>query len=75
VRLDSTGQRLEPIRSLHEAAIRFATSHPAIGTIHFGMATPAEFEQALAAVRRGPLSAAALDGVATLQRSFAGEGR
>jgi hypothetical protein len=39
------------------------------------MATPAEFEQALAAVEREPLSAAALEGVAALQRTFAGEAR
>jgi aryl-alcohol dehydrogenase-like predicted oxidoreductase len=59
--------------SLQEAAIRFAISHPTISTILVGMASPAEFEQALAAVQRGPLAAAALERVAALQRSFAGE--
>jgi aryl-alcohol dehydrogenase-like predicted oxidoreductase len=61
--------------SLQEAAIRFAISQPAIGTILVGMATPAEFEQALAAVEKGPLEAAALERIAVLQQSFAGEFR
>ncbi|TMJ36825.1 MAG: aldo/keto reductase [Alphaproteobacteria bacterium] len=45
--------------SLTEAATRFALSHPAIGTILVGMATPQQFEDALAAVRKGPLPAGA----------------
>jgi len=61
--------------SLPEAAVRFAITHPAMGTILVGMATPAEFEQALAAVNKGPLSKAALDSLATIQRGFAGEAR
>ncbi|MFI5014298.1 MAG: aldo/keto reductase [Hyphomicrobiales bacterium] len=61
--------------SLTEAATRFAISHPAMGTILVGMATLEQFELALAAVRKGPLPAAALDRIATLQRSFAGEAR
>jgi aryl-alcohol dehydrogenase-like predicted oxidoreductase len=61
--------------SLSEAAIRFAMSHPAIGTILVGMASPQQFEQALAAVLQGPLPQAALDRVATQQRGFAGETR
>ena len=74
-------QRLMPLvqqghaGSLAEAAVRFAITHRAMGTILVGMATPAEFEQALAAVNKGPLSQAALDGLATLQRGFAGEAR
>jgi hypothetical protein len=36
--------------SLTEAATRFALSHPAIGTILVGMATPQQFDDALAAV-------------------------
>jgi len=47
--------------SLFEAAIRFAMSHPAMGTILVGMASPQQFEHALAAVLQGPLSQAALD--------------
>ena len=61
--------------SLPEAAVRFAISHPAMGTILVGMATPAEFEQALAAVNKGPLPKAALDNLATIQRGFVGEAR
>src|SRR5450756_2027110 len=41
--------------SLTEAATRFALSHPAMGTILVGMATPKQFEDALAAVQKGPL--------------------
>jgi aryl-alcohol dehydrogenase-like predicted oxidoreductase len=61
--------------SLTEAATRFALSHPAIGTILVGMATPQQFEDALAAVKNGPLPPAALDRLATLQQAFAGEAR
>jgi len=61
--------------SLAEAAVRFAIAHPAMGTILVGMATMAEFEQALAAVNKGPLSAAALARLSELQRGFAGEKR
>ena len=50
-------------------------SHPAMGTILVGMASPQEFEGALAAVLQGPLSQAALDRVAKQQREFAGETR
>ena len=61
--------------SLPEAAVRFAIAHPAMGTILVGMATLAEFEQALAAVNRGPLSQAALDSLAAIQCGFVGEAR
>jgi L-galactose dehydrogenase/L-glyceraldehyde 3-phosphate reductase len=61
--------------SLAEAAVRFAITHKAMGTILVGMATFDEFEQALAAVNKGPLSQAALDGLAALQRGFVGEAR
>jgi L-galactose dehydrogenase/L-glyceraldehyde 3-phosphate reductase len=61
--------------SLTEAATRFAISHPAMGTILVGMATPQQFEDALAAVQKGPLPPAALDRLAALQRGFAGEAR
>lgn len=59
--------------TLAEAATRFAISHPAMGVILVGMATPQQFEQALAAVRNGPLPRSALDRLAALQRGFAGE--
>jgi L-galactose dehydrogenase/L-glyceraldehyde 3-phosphate reductase len=61
--------------SLTEAATRFAISHPAIGTILVGMATPQQFEDALAAVQKGPLPPAALEGLTTLRQAFAGEPR
>jgi aryl-alcohol dehydrogenase-like predicted oxidoreductase len=61
--------------SLAEAAVRFAISHPAMGTILVGMATLAEFEQSLAAVNKGKLPQAALDSLAASQRGFAGEAR
>jgi aryl-alcohol dehydrogenase-like predicted oxidoreductase len=61
--------------SLTEAATRFAISHPAMGTILVGLATPQQFEGALAAVEKGPLPQAALDRLSGLQRSFAGEAR
>lgn len=61
--------------SLTEAATRFALSHPAMGTILVGMATPQQFEDALAAVEKGPLPQAALDRLSTLRLAFAGEPR
>jgi aryl-alcohol dehydrogenase-like predicted oxidoreductase len=61
--------------SLTEAATRFAISHPGIGTILVGIATPQQFDTALAAVAKGPLPRAALDRLAALQRGFAGEAR
>ena len=61
--------------SLTEAATRFAISHPAMGTILVGLATPQQFEDSLAAVEKGPLPPAALDRLSALQRSFAGEAR
>jgi aryl-alcohol dehydrogenase-like predicted oxidoreductase len=63
------------VASLTEAATRFALSHPAMGTILVGMATPQEFEQALAAVEKGPLPQAALDRLSTLRQAFSGEPR
>ena len=61
--------------SLSEAATRFALSHPAMGTILVGMATPQQFEDALAAVQKGPLSKAALDRLSALHKAFSGEPR
>jgi aryl-alcohol dehydrogenase-like predicted oxidoreductase len=61
--------------NLTEAATRFAISHPAVGTILVGMATPQEFDDALAAVEKGPLPGAALDRLAALRQAFAGEAR
>jgi aryl-alcohol dehydrogenase-like predicted oxidoreductase len=61
--------------SLTEAATRFAISHPAMGTILVGMATPQQFEDALAAVQKGPLPQAALDRLSELRQAFCGEKR
>ena len=74
-------RRLSPLvkegfaASLTEAATRFAISHPAMGTILVGLATPQQFEGALAAVEKGLLPQAALDRLSGLQQSFAGEAR
>jgi aryl-alcohol dehydrogenase-like predicted oxidoreductase len=62
-------------KSLTEAATRFALSHPAMGTILVGMATPQQFEDALAAVEKGPLPQAALDRLSALRQAFSGEPR
>ena len=61
--------------SLSEAATRFALSHPAMGTILVGLATPQQFDDALAAVLKGPLPRAALDRLSTLRQAFSGEPR
>jgi aryl-alcohol dehydrogenase-like predicted oxidoreductase len=61
--------------SLTEAATRFAIGNPAVGTILVGMATPQQFEDAFAAVEKGPLPAAALERLAALRQSFANEPR
>jgi L-galactose dehydrogenase/L-glyceraldehyde 3-phosphate reductase len=61
--------------SLTEAATRFALSHPAMGTILVGVATPRQFEDALAATQKGPFSQAALDRLSSLRQTFAGEAR
>ena len=61
--------------TLTEAATRFALSHPAMGTLLVGMATPQQFEDALAAVQKGPLPPAALDRLSALRQEFSGEPR
>jgi aryl-alcohol dehydrogenase-like predicted oxidoreductase len=61
--------------SLTEAATRFAIGNAAVGTILVGMATPQQFEDALAAVEKGPLPPAAIERLKTLRQSFAGEPR
>jgi aryl-alcohol dehydrogenase-like predicted oxidoreductase len=74
-------QRLLPlvqeghVATLAEAAIRFALTHPAMGTILVGMATVEEFQASLAAVEKGRLSQAALDRIAALSGGFIGESR
>jgi aryl-alcohol dehydrogenase-like predicted oxidoreductase len=61
--------------SLTEAATRFSLSHPAMDTILVGIATPGQFDDALAAVEKGPLPAAALERLSALRQGFAGEAR
>jgi aryl-alcohol dehydrogenase-like predicted oxidoreductase len=61
--------------SLTEAATRFALSHPAMGSLLVGMATPQQFEDALAAVQKGPLPGAALERLSVLRQAFSGEAR
>jgi len=61
--------------TLTEAATRFALSHSAMGTILVGMATPQQFEEALAAVQKGPLPQAALDRLSALRQAFSSEPR
>jgi L-galactose dehydrogenase/L-glyceraldehyde 3-phosphate reductase len=61
--------------SLTEAATRFALTHPAMGTILVGIATPEQFDGALAAAEKGPLPKAALERLAELQKGFVGETR
>ena len=61
--------------SLAELATRFSISSPAMGTALMGLATLNDLEQAIAAVEKGPLPAAALTRIAAIQSSFAGEPR
>jgi aryl-alcohol dehydrogenase-like predicted oxidoreductase len=61
--------------SLTEAATRFALTHPAMGTILVGIATPQEFDGALAAAEKGPLPQAALERLSALRQGFTGEAR
>jgi aryl-alcohol dehydrogenase-like predicted oxidoreductase len=58
-----------------EAATRFAISHPAVATILVGLATPQQFQEALAAVQKGPLPPDALDRLTALREGFVGEPR
>ena len=74
-------RRLQPmleeghVKSLPELAMRFAIAHPALTTTQIGLANLDELEAAAAAVLKGPLSAASLTRLASLQLAFAGEPR
>ena len=61
--------------SLVEASLRYVIAHPAVSTVLIGIATLEQFETAAHAVNKGPLSKAALDRVAEIQRGLAGEPR
>jgi aryl-alcohol dehydrogenase-like predicted oxidoreductase len=61
--------------SLVEASLRYVISHQAVSTVLIGIATVEQFEIAARAINKGPLSQAALDRIAELQRGFVGEAR
>jgi aryl-alcohol dehydrogenase-like predicted oxidoreductase len=74
-------QRLEPLireghaESLIDAALRFAIANDAVSTVLVGYSTLDQLETAARSINRGPLSRAALDRLAELQRGFVGEQR
>ncbi|MBS0244584.1 MAG: hypothetical protein JSS20_20625, partial [Proteobacteria bacterium] len=53
-------------------AIRYVATSPLVSTLQVGIATPDEFERGARAVVEGGLSAATLERIGQLQRSFAG---
>ncbi|HJS85140.1 MAG TPA: aldo/keto reductase [Acetobacteraceae bacterium] len=57
--------------TLAEVAIRFAISHPATGTALIGIATPEQFEVAVAAAEKGGLPDSVLGRLRGLQEGFA----
>jgi aryl-alcohol dehydrogenase-like predicted oxidoreductase len=61
--------------SLVEASIRYVIAQRAVSTVLVGYSTLEHLEYAARAVEKGPLSAAALAGVAAIQQSFVGEPR
>jgi L-galactose dehydrogenase/L-glyceraldehyde 3-phosphate reductase len=61
--------------SLVELALRFAISHPSIGTVLVGYSTLEHLELAAAAINKGPLAPTALQHLTMLQNSFSGEAR
>jgi len=60
--------------SLIEAALRFVISNDAMTTVLVGTSTIAQLETAAAAINKGPLPKAALDQLAALWRTLAGQG-
>jgi len=74
-------RRLEPLlreghaESLIDAALRFVIANNAVSTVLVGYSTLDQLEYAARSVNRGPLSLAALDRLAELQRGFVGEQR
>ena len=61
--------------SLIEASIRYVIAQPAVSTVLVGYSTMEHLEYAARAVEKGPLSQAALDRIAEIQRGFASEAR
>ena len=74
-------RRLEPLireghaDSLIEAALRFVIANDAASTVLVGYSTLDQLEYAARSINKGPLSRAALDRLAELQRGFVGEQR
>jgi aryl-alcohol dehydrogenase-like predicted oxidoreductase len=74
-------RRLQPLireghaESLVDAALRFVIANDAVSTVLVGYSTLDQLEYAASSIDRGPLSHAALDRLAELQRSFVGEPR
>jgi aryl-alcohol dehydrogenase-like predicted oxidoreductase len=74
-------RRLEPLvregvaDSIIELAVRFVISHQAVSTALVGYSTLDQLEYATAAANKGPLPGAALERIAELRNSFAGEAR
>jgi aryl-alcohol dehydrogenase-like predicted oxidoreductase len=61
--------------SLIEAALRFAITSDAVATVLVGYSSLDQLEYAASCVTKGPLPRAALDRLATLWQTFAGEAR
>jgi aryl-alcohol dehydrogenase-like predicted oxidoreductase len=74
-------RRLEPMvreghaGSLTELAMRFAIANAQLSTTEIGLANIGELEAAIGAVKKGPLSEAALARLRQLQAGFIGEAR
>jgi hypothetical protein len=65
----SDGQIVRVARGKYDLPNRPLRSRPAMGVILVGMATPQQFEDALAAVQKGPLPPAAVDRLSVLQQT------
>jgi aryl-alcohol dehydrogenase-like predicted oxidoreductase len=61
--------------SLTELAMRFAIANAQLSTTEIGLANIGELEAAIGAVKKGPLSEAALARLRQLQAGFIGEAR
>jgi aryl-alcohol dehydrogenase-like predicted oxidoreductase len=61
--------------SVIEASIRYVIAQQAVSTVLIGLATLEQLDYAARSIEKGPLSPAALDRVAEIQRGFAGEPR
>jgi aryl-alcohol dehydrogenase-like predicted oxidoreductase len=74
-------RRFEPLvreghaDSLIEVALRYVIVQRAVSTVLVGYSTLEQLEYAARSIEKGPLSTAALDRVADIQRGFGGEPR